>query len=199
MLFRSEERVQVLKGLKTTDNCYGVIPKPSIACRSARVNLLELWHQRLRHANYKQVAKVSKFEAVIGLPKFGKIEKNVCGPCQLGKQTKSSHSKVNVVATSHPLQLLHVDLMGPTKIESTGGKRYIMGVVNDLSRYSWVEFLREKSEACDKTKRLCKRLCKRLQNEKGVPIVKIRCYHGKEFENAKYEAFCNEHGIKKEF
>ena len=43
------------------------------------------------------------------------------------------------------------------------------------------------------------RLCKRLQNEKGVPIVKIRSDHGKEFENAKFEAFYNEHGIKKEF
>ena len=43
------------------------------------------------------------------------------------------------------------------------------------------------------------RLCKRLQNEKGVPIVKIRSDHGKEFENAKFEAFCSEHGIKKEF
>ncbi|XP_065623937.1 leucine-rich repeat receptor protein kinase EMS1-like [Quercus suber] len=111
-----------LKGLRTTDNCYGVIPKPSIACRSARVNLFELWHQRLGHANYKQVAKVSKLEAVVGQPKFGKIEKNVCGPCQLGKQTKSSHPKVNVVATSRPLELLHVDLMGPTRTESMGGK-----------------------------------------------------------------------------
>ena len=35
--------------------------------------------------------------------------------------------------------------------------------------------------------------------KKGVPIVKIRSDHGKEFENAKFEAFCNEHGIKKEF
>ena len=59
-LILNEEAVQVLKGLRTTNNCYGVIPKPSIACRSARVNLLELWHQRLGHANYKQVAKVSK-------------------------------------------------------------------------------------------------------------------------------------------
>ena len=184
-----------MKGLRTTDNCYGIIPKPSIACRSARVNLLELWHQRLGHANYKQVAKVSKLEAMIGLPKFGKIEKNVCGSCQLGKQTKSSHPKVNVVATSRPLELLHVDLMGPTKTESMGGKRYIMVVVDDFSRYSWVEFLREKSEAYDKMERQCKR----LYNEKGVPIVKIRSDHGKEFENTKFEAFCNQHGIKKEF
>ena len=104
------------------------------------------------------MAKVSKLEAMVGLPKFGKVEKNVCGPCQLGKQTKSSHPKVNVVATSHPLELLHVDLMGPTRTESMGGKRYIMVVVDDYSRYSWVDFLREKSEACDKMERLCKRL-----------------------------------------
>ena len=97
------------------------------------MNLLELWHQRLGHANYKQVAKVSKLEAVVGLPKFGKIEKNVCGPCQLGKQTKSPHPKVNVVATSRPLELLLMDLMGPMRIESMGGKCYIMVVVDDFS------------------------------------------------------------------
>ena len=100
-----------------------------------------------------------------------------------------------MVATSRPLELLHVDLMGPTRIESMGGKRYIMVVVDDFSRNSWVKFLIEKLEACDKIERLCKR----LQNEKGIPIVKIRSNHGKEFENAKFEAFCNKHGIKKEF
>ena len=131
------------------------------------------------------MAKVSKLEAVVGLPKFGKIEKNVYGPCQLGKQTKSTHPKVNVVATSHPLELLHVDLMGSTRTESMGGKCYIMVVVDDFSRYSWVEFLREKSEACDKMERLCKR----LQNEKRVPIVKIRSDHGKEFKMQNFKHF----------
>ena len=90
----------MLKGLRTTDNCYGVVPKPNVSCRSARVNLLGLRHQRFGHANYKQVAKVSKLEAVVGLPKFGKVKKNICGPCQLGKQTKTSHPKVNVIAKS---------------------------------------------------------------------------------------------------
>ena len=111
------------------------------------------------------MAKVSKLEEMVGLPKFGKIEKNVYGPCQLGIQTKSTHPKINVVATSRPLELLHVDLMGPTRTESLGGKQYIMVMVDDFSRYSWVEFLREKSKACDKMERLCKR----LQNEKGFP------------------------------
>ena len=58
-----------------------------------------------------------------------------------------------------------------------------------------MEFLREKLEACEKMGKLCKR----LQNEKGAPIIKMRSDHGKEFENAKFEAFCNEHGIRKEF
>ena len=51
-----------------------------------------------------------------------------------------------------------MDLMGPIRTKSMGGKRYIMVVVDDFSRYSWVEFLREKSEAYDKMERLCKRV-----------------------------------------
>ena len=113
----------------------------------------------------------------------------------MGKQTKASHHKVNVIATSRCLELLHVDLMWPTRTESLGGKRYIMVIVDDLSGYTWVEFLREKSEACEKLKILCKR----LQNEKGVLIVMIRSDHGKEYENARFESFCEKNGIKKEF
>ena len=157
--------------------------------------MLELWHHKFGHASFKQVAKVSKLEAVEGLPKFGKIEKTFYGACQIGKQTKARHHKVNVIASSRCLELLHVDLMGPTRTESLGGKRYIMVIVDDFLRYIWVEFLREKSEVCEKLKILCKR----LQNEKGVPIVKIRSDHGKEFENARFELFCEKNGIKKEF
>ena len=96
----NEEGIQVLEGNRTTNNCYGVIPMTPISCRSARVDMLELWHQRFSHANFKQVTKVSKLEAVEGLPKFGKVEKTICGVCQMGKQTKASHQKVNVIATS---------------------------------------------------------------------------------------------------
>ena len=95
-----EEGIQVLEGNRTTDNCYGVVSTAPISCRSARVNMLKLWHQRFDHANFKQVAKVSKLEAVEGLPKFGKVEKTMCSACQMGKQTKASHQKVNVIATS---------------------------------------------------------------------------------------------------
>ena len=191
----NEVGIQVLEGYRTTDNCYGVVPTPSISCRSARVDVLELWHQRFDHANFKQVAKVSKLEVVVGLPKFEKVEKTICGAYQMGKQTKTNHQKVNVISTSRYLKLLHVDLTGPTRKESLGGKRYIMVIVDDFSRYPWVEFLREKSKAYEKMENICKR----LQNEKGVPIVKIRSDHGKEFENARFKSFCEKNGIKREF
>ena len=63
------------------------------------------------------------------------------------------------------------------------------------SQDTQVEFLREKSEACEKIEVLCKR----LQNKKGVSIVKIRSDHGKEFENARFDSFCAMNGIKNEF
>ena len=185
-----EEGIQVLKGNRTIDNCYGVVPTAPISCRSACVDMLELWHHRFGHACFKQVAKVSKLEDVEGLPKFGKVEKTICGACQM-----ASHHKVNVIATSHCLELLHVDLMGPTRTEILGGKRYIMVIVDDFSGCTWVEFLREKSKAREKLKILCKR----LQNEKGVSIVKIRSDHGNEFENTRFKSFCEKNGIKKEF
>ena len=107
-----------------------------ISCKSARVDMLELWHHKFGHANFKQVAKVSKLEAIEGLPKFGKVEKTICGACQMGKQTKASHHKVNVIATSRYLEVLHADLMGPIRTESLRGKRYIMVIVDDFSRYT---------------------------------------------------------------
>ena len=127
-----------MEGNWTTDNCYGVVPMAPILCKSARVDMLEFWYHRFGHANSKQVAKVSKLEEVEGLPKFGKVKKNICGACQMGKQTKANHHKVNVIATSRRLELLHVDLMEPTRTESLGGKRYIMVIVDDFSIYTWV-------------------------------------------------------------
>ena len=118
-----EEGIQVLEENRTTNNCYGVVSIAPISCKIARVDMLELWHQRFGHANFKQVAKVSKLEAVEGLPKFGKVKKTICGTRQMGKQTKASLQKVNVTAASQCLELLYVDLMGPTRTESLGGKR----------------------------------------------------------------------------
>ena len=56
------------------------------------------------HASHKQLEKISKCDAVIGLPKFEKIEKCICRPYQMGKQVKSKHPSITEVQTSRPLE-----------------------------------------------------------------------------------------------
>lgn len=69
-----------------------------------------LWHKRLAHANMHLISKLSNKDLVIGLPKI-KFEKDrLCDACQMGKQTRTSFSSKNIVSTSRPLQLLHMDL-----------------------------------------------------------------------------------------
>ena len=84
-----------------------------------------------------------------------------------------------------------MDLKGPTRTESLGGKRYILVLVDDYSRYTWLDFMREKSETCE----LVKRICQRVQNEKGYSITQIRSDHGREFDFSELEAYCDEIGI----
>ena len=68
-------------GVRTTDNCYSIIPSISNNCFSVKVDQVDLWHQQLGHASHKQLERISKCDAVIGLPKFEKIDKCICGPC----------------------------------------------------------------------------------------------------------------------
>ena len=67
--------------VRTASNYYGLTPSISNKCFSAKIDQVDLWHQRLGHASHKQLEKISKCDAVVGLPKFEKIDKCICGPC----------------------------------------------------------------------------------------------------------------------
>ena len=80
---------QLISGICTLDNCYGLVHDAEIVCNSIRMPNEDLWHQRMGHASYKQLSIVSKNDAVLRMPKLSKVTNVVCGPCQLGKQTKA--------------------------------------------------------------------------------------------------------------
>ena len=67
-----------------------------------------LWHKRFGHASMHVISKLCQNDLVVGLPKF-------CDTCVKGKHKKSFFKSKNCVFTSRPLQLLHIDLFGPTK------------------------------------------------------------------------------------
>ena len=113
----------------------------------------------------------------------------------MSKEVKSKHPSVTKVQTSRPLELLHIDLMGLARVQSLGGKKYILVVVDDFTRYTWIVLLKDKAEAPDKMIHLCKK----LKVEKDVVIAIIRSDHGREFENTKLANFCNDQGTHQEF
>ena len=90
---------------------------------------------------------ICKNELVIGLPQLKFIKDKPCNACQKGKQYKSSFKLKNVVSTSRPLELIHMDLFGPTRVASLGGMHYAYVLVDDYSTYTWVCFLVHKNDA----------------------------------------------------
>ena len=83
--------------------------------------------------------------------------------------------RVDEIVTSRPLELLHMDLMGPMRSESLGGKKYILVIVDDFSRFSWVAFLIEKNDSF----MIFKGIGLKIQNEKGYAIEIIRSDRGR--------------------
>jgi hypothetical protein len=148
-LVSNEEDEVLMKGTKSKDKCYLWVTQEEAhvaTCLVSKEDEVQLWHQKLGHLNLRGMKKVVTVEAIRGLPKLKIAEGNICGECQNGKQTRMSHPKLEHQVTSKPLELLHMDLMGPMQVESSGGKRYAFVVVDDFTRYTWVNFIREKSD-----------------------------------------------------
>ncbi|GJT92714.1 zf-CCHC domain-containing protein [Tanacetum coccineum] len=107
-----------------------------------------------------------------------------------------SHKAKNIVSTTRCLELLHMDLFGPSAVRSYGGNRYTLVIVDDYSRYTWTRFLKDKTEAFDQFKIFSKK----IQNQLGCTIVSIRTDHGREFDNeVQFGEFCNANGITHNF
>ena len=95
-------------------------------------------------------------------------------------------SPKNEVSTSMSLQLLHLDLFGPTQVKCMGGMSYCFVIVDDYSRFTCVFFLTHKHITLD----VFKRFCKRVEKQKSLSIVCVRSDHKGEFENTLFQEFC---------
>lgn len=187
-----------MKGDKSKDNFYLWTPRETYyfpTCLMSKEEETKLWHQKLGHLHLKRMKKVMSKEAIRGIPKIKIDEGIICGECQIGKQTKMSHKKLQHLTTSKNLELIHMDLMGPMQVKSLGGKMYAYVVVDDYSRFTWVNFIKEKSEVFE----VFKELCQKVQREKDCGIFRIKSDNGKEFENNKFEEFYTSEGISHEF
>jgi transposase InsO family protein len=165
------------------------------ACLMAKTNMGWLWHRRLAHVGMKNLHKLLKGEHVLGLTNICFEKDRPCASCQARKQVGSTHHSKNVMTTSRPLELLHMDLFGPVAYLSIEGSKYGLVIVDDFSRFTWVFFLQDKSE----TQGTLKCFLRRAQNDFELKVKKIRSDNGSEFKNLQVEEFLEEEGIKHEF
>ncbi|GJV62686.1 putative ribonuclease H-like domain-containing protein [Tanacetum coccineum] len=178
-------------------NLENIVPSGGLACLIAKAITDESnkWHRRLGHVNFKNLNKLVKGNLIRGLP--SKIFQNdhTCVACQKGKQHKASCKAKSVSSISHSLQLLHMDLFGPTSVRSLNYKTYCLVITDDFSRFSWVFFLRTK----DETSGILKDFIRQIENQLNQKVKTIRCDNGTEFKNKDVIEFCGSKGIKREY
>ncbi|GJQ93897.1 putative ribonuclease H-like domain-containing protein [Tanacetum coccineum] len=200
--FKLPDANQVLLRIPKQNNMYNfnlesIVPSGGLACLIAKATIDESnkWHRRLGHVNFKNLNKLVKGNLVRGLP--SKIFQNdhTCVACQKGKQHKASCKAKSVSSISQSLQLLHMDLFGPTSVRSLNHKTYCLVITDDFSRFSWVFFLRTK----DETSGILKDFIRQIENQLNQKVKTIRCDNGTEFKNMDFIEFCGSKGIKREY
>jgi len=134
-----------------------------------------VWHKRLGHANWRLISKLSKLQLVKGLPDIDYHSDALCGACQKGKIVKTSFKTKDIVSTSRPLELLHIDLFGPVTTESLYGSKYGVVIVDDYNRWTWVKFLRSKDCAYD----VSGSFCTQIQSEKEMKKAYLKKFDAK--------------------
>nr|GFB78354.1 ribonuclease H-like domain-containing protein [Tanacetum cinerariifolium] len=114
-------------------------PEQSITCLVAKASLDEStrWHRRMAHVSFKTINKLAKECLVDGLPLKVFTNEHNCVACNKGKQHKASYKPISTIRlVTESLQLLHMDLFGPTNIRSIDQKYYSLVVTDDFTRVS---------------------------------------------------------------
>ncbi|GJS00654.1 retrovirus-related pol polyprotein from transposon TNT 1-94 [Tanacetum coccineum] len=196
---RNLEGVDLLSGSRET-NLYtlsiGDMMASSPICLLSKASKTKswLWHRRLSHLNFGAINHLAKNGLVRGLPKLKFEKDHLCSACAMGKSKKQSHKPKSEDTNQEKLYLLHMDLCGPMRVASINGKKYILVIVDDYSRFTWVKFLASKDEAPD----FIIKFLKMIQVRLNTPVRNIRTDNGTEFVNQTLRSYYESVGISHE-
>ncbi|GJS60948.1 retrovirus-related pol polyprotein from transposon TNT 1-94 [Tanacetum coccineum] len=196
---RNLEGVDLLTGSRG-DNLYtlslGNMMASSPICLLSKASKTKswLWHRRLSHLNFGAINHLARHGLVRGLPKLKFEKDHLCSACALGKSSKKPHKPKSEDTNQEKLYLLHMDLCGPMRVASVNGKKYILVIVDDYSRFTWVKCLRSKDEAPAFIINFLKMIQVRLKET----VHHIRIDNGTEFVNQTLCEYYEKVGISHE-
>lgn len=128
-----------------------------------------LWLRRLSHLNFKNIVKLVLGNLVRGLPDLKYEKERLCVACEKGKMKKMTHKSKVEHNSTQALDLIHMDLCGPMRVLSRCRKKYVLVLVDDYPRYTYVRFLRIK----DETTNLLITFFKTTANKLQLPVKMI--------------------------
>ncbi|KAG6470766.1 hypothetical protein ZIOFF_071844 [Zingiber officinale] len=153
-----------------------------------------LWNARLGHLNMTKLKVMIQRKLIDGLPDLSKVEdEKICEGCQFGKAHRLPFKSSNSRCTT-PLERIHSDLMGPTPTASYSGYHYMLLFVDDYTRFTWVYFVKHKSEVFSKFLKFKET----VEGELCRKIKILRTDNGGEFCSNEFFSFCRNNGIKRE-
>ncbi|GJY67048.1 retrovirus-related pol polyprotein from transposon TNT 1-94 [Tanacetum coccineum] len=196
---RNYDMVDLLKGSRTT-NLYSIslndMMSASPVCLLTKASSTKswLWHRRLNHLNFGTLNELARKNLVRGLPMLKYNKDHLCPSCQLGKSKKASHPLKAENTNTEVLHTLHMDLCGPMRTESINGKKYVLVIVDDYTRFGWVRFLRTK----DETPQVIEKFIVKTQRALNATVRFVRTDNGTEFVNKTLDGWFESVGISHE-
>ena len=161
-----------------------------------------LWHQQLAHASHKVLTYMAIKGTVRGLPVLPSLAPFCAGCCQ-GKQSRkpkprmqstrpasSSNAYHHSTRTKQPLELIHSDICRPFS-DLLSGSRYMLSFTNDFSRFSWIYFLKRKSD----TLLRFQQFKAMVELQSSHKLKAIRSDNGGEYISHAFIRFCDDSGI----
>nr|GEV80254.1 retrovirus-related Pol polyprotein from transposon TNT 1-94 [Tanacetum cinerariifolium] len=193
---RDTDGVELIKGSRGFNLCTISVEdmiKSSPICllSKASKNKSWLWHRCLNHLNFSTINDLARKNLVRGLPRLKFKNDHLCFACQLGKSKKHTHKPKTKNTNLEVLNTLHMDLCGLMRVQTINGKKYILVIVDDYCRFTWVKILRSK----DETPEVVIKFLQQIQVGLNKTIRYIRTDNGTEFVNQTLTEYYERIGI----
>ncbi|KAK3001833.1 hypothetical protein RJ639_022241 [Escallonia herrerae] len=167
------------------------VPGEAYVKKTSQTDNAAIWHARLGHVGYQLLQQISSKKLVDGMPTLKNVREDViCQGCQFGKSHRLPFKRSSN-QRSTLLELVHTDLMGPTRTPSYSGHSYVMVLVDDHSRFTWVKFFKEKSEALSKFMEFKDA----IEKEFGKKVKCLRSDNGGEYMSDVFLQYCDDNNI----
>ena len=142
-----------------------------------------LIHNRLGHLNISKLQKM--------VPHFSSLSSIECESCQLGKHTRVSFPKHLDHRTKSPFELVHIDIWGPSRAESTLRFRYFVTFIDDYSRCTCLFLMKTRAELFS----IFQKFHAQIRTQFNTSIRILRSDNAKEYLFALVSSFMFSHGI----